>query len=187
MHTAVQIDACIQARDARDVDDPEKLERKRAIARRIVDARKGVNLNPNQFAKRCGTTWQHVQRWEDVDGKPTTPEADHLVRIAEVTGRTVDWLLGKSDDATIERPAAYPALADFLTSIEGRTVTPAERKQLEGQRWKNQPTPHSYYLLLLAIRSGTSPADAAAEAEVTGEALGRAVARGGRPLRKAPK
>lgn len=185
MSTAVQIEACIQRRDdslvATDGDD---LERKRAIARRIAQAREAAGLNANQLATKCGTTWPHVQRWERTTGAPpTTPGPKHLQRIAETTGVSVGWLLG-TERETLEAADAYPVLADFLASIEGKGVTPSEREQLRAQRWKNPPTTHSYHYLLQAIRSGVSPADAAAEAAATEAAFSRAIARGGKPLKK---
>lgn len=183
MTTAVRIAACIQPRDSRGVAaDPEKL----AVARRITQARERAGLNRSQLAKACGTTWAHVDRWEGTE-KPTMPGPVHLARIAEATGTTVDWLLGQGAEAVVERAPAYPALADFLATEEGRTVSPPERAQLEAQRWKNPPTRLSYHYLLSAIRAGVAPEAAKAEAEITAEAHRRAVARGGRPLQKAKR
>lgn len=62
------------------------------IGERIIYAYRKAGLNRNQFAKAIGTTYANVMRWE----KGATPGSGYIQAIAELTGVTTDWLLGRS-------------------------------------------------------------------------------------------
>lgn len=62
------------------------------IGERIIYAYRKAGLNRNQFSKAIGTTYANVMRWE----KGTTPRSEYIQAIAELTGVTTDWLLGRS-------------------------------------------------------------------------------------------
>lgn len=62
------------------------------VGKRIAEARKKRGLNPNQLAQRAGVSRANLVRYEE--GK-NEPGAGRLLRIADVLGVTVDWLLGR--------------------------------------------------------------------------------------------
>jgi transcriptional regulator with XRE-family HTH domain len=62
------------------------------VGKRIAEARKKRGLNPNQLAQRAGVSRANLVRYEE--GK-NEPGAGRLLRIADILGVTVDWLLGR--------------------------------------------------------------------------------------------
>ncbi len=80
------------------------------IAARIKRARKtagynGVALSHDRFGELCGgVSRQHLIKLEKAQHRP---RADMLTRIAEATGRSVDWFLDPEVD-----PSPFPEDSD---------------------------------------------------------------------------
>ena len=79
------------------------------MGKRIAEARKRRGLNPNQLARRAGISWANLVRYEE--GK-NEPGAGRLLRIADVLGVTVDWLLGRRGAPEREEPVTHLDLPD---------------------------------------------------------------------------
>lgn len=70
------------------------------IAARIKRARKGANLSHDRLAEGAETSRQHLIKLEK--GKHR-PRAEMLLRIADATGREVDWFVDPDLD-----PSPFP-------------------------------------------------------------------------------
>ena len=64
------------------------------VGGRIAAARKNRGLNRNQLARKIGTSWALVDRWEK--GR-TVPNVESLARIAAVLHVSTDDLLGRDE------------------------------------------------------------------------------------------
>lgn len=86
------------------------------LGERIVEAYKDAGLNRNQFAKRLGTVYHNVIRWEE----GSVPGPEYLSKIASITGVTVDWLLhGGAKPTTTQRDdESSAALEQFLAAFD---------------------------------------------------------------------
>lgn len=72
------------------------------LATRIKRARKSADLSHDRLGEMCGgVTRQHLIKLEQAKHRP---RADMLRRIAEATGRSVDWFLDPEVD-----PSPFPA------------------------------------------------------------------------------
>lgn len=63
---------------------------RRAVARRMVEARNHTGLRVCDFARLMGVTTRTVSRWEAGDRVPTLIE---LCQVATYSGLTLTWLL----------------------------------------------------------------------------------------------
>ena len=126
---------------------------KTAIGRRIAQAREDVGItNASEFARQIGVAPNTVYRYERGD---QLPGAEALVRISEVTGRSIGWLMRGETDSASE------AITEWQTTHTGQTASPDElawigRIDLEG----HEPTNVFFDLLLSARRNGLATADA---------------------------
>lgn len=77
--------------------------------------------------------------------------AQRLDEIACAIGVSSHWIL-TGDEAGEQSPPEHPALAEFLSSPIGETVTEAERQALRRLRLPGRPSDRAYYLLLMALR-----------------------------------
>lgn len=73
--------------------DPADLYRS-AIGARISTARRGAGLSQRELARQLGTNERAVRGWELGEHLPV---ADMLGRIAAITRRSADWILGRPD------------------------------------------------------------------------------------------
>jgi transcriptional regulator with XRE-family HTH domain len=83
-----------------------------ALGSRIRAARNAVRLSQEAFATQILTSRRHVMRLERGDHKPSPPMLD---RIAEVTGVSVNDLVGSDDDEESD------PVADLFTALR-RTI-----------------------------------------------------------------
>lgn len=69
------------------------------LANRIRTARRKASLSQTELARRIGVSASAVAQWEHPSG--THPSLQSLVRILEITGISVDWLLlGRGSNRT---------------------------------------------------------------------------------------
>ena len=59
----------------------------------IEEARERIGLSKNEFAKKLGVTGRSYYNW--IGGKNPIP-SDALVKMSEITGASIDYLLGKT-------------------------------------------------------------------------------------------
>lgn len=83
--------------DLRSLDEKWRMPRaafnEAALADRIRHARNLRGLDQLAMASACGVTKQAVSKWEGSSGKPNTPSADNLAKVAETLNVRADWLL----------------------------------------------------------------------------------------------
>ncbi|MBP2665426.1 MAG: hypothetical protein H6Q76_406 [Firmicutes bacterium] len=81
-------------------------------------------LNQEDFGKKFGASKSQVFHWRNGGGEP---DSEMLKEIAKVTGVSVDWLVGKSNNVDTN-PQKNPDLA--YLSRAGDKMTPDEAKKL---------------------------------------------------------
>ncbi len=86
----------------------------KAIGRRIRDLRKRAGLTQHGWAQQLAMTAQQLSNYEN--GR--IPDPPFLVRIAEVAGVSVDWLLtGKGAGPRAGQDLAHPPIVIFARSL----------------------------------------------------------------------
>lgn len=73
---------------------------------KITEERKKLQLTQQQFAERLGVTRQAVSRWES---DLAFPETDTLIKMSELFGCSIDYLIKYNGGNEAERPAAEVA------------------------------------------------------------------------------
>lgn len=92
------------------------MNRMNTIGQRIRAAREAVELDQVQLAKRVGTTKSAVSQWESGATKNVRP--DNLLRVADVTGVSIRWLItGTGPREDILASAQVRALATLIASL----------------------------------------------------------------------
>jgi transcriptional regulator with XRE-family HTH domain len=84
----------------------------------------------------------------------SSPNPDHLRKIAEVLPVTLDELLG----VAAGQDPPFAAWAAFLQTAEGAALTPDERRTLQAIPWPpgREPTTASYQIALASLRTTTA-------------------------------
>ena len=115
----------------------------RRIGSRIREARVARGLNRSQLARRIGTAWVVVDRWEKGTAVPTILS---IIRIAEVLRVSFDQLLGETESS----PAPdSEALSAFKRLLAPRDMTSGELRWLEAVPTENvMMTPEDFAELL---------------------------------------
>lgn len=72
---------------------------------RIREAREKLGWTQSELAKKMGTTQQTIQRYE---AGAVDVNSSKLVRLAEILGTTVDYLIGIPTNAVRARPGGVP-------------------------------------------------------------------------------
>lgn len=126
---------------------------KAAVGKRIERAREEAGFhNASEFARLIGSAPNTVYRYERGE---QLPKVEYLVRIAEVTGRSMEWIMrGRSE-------TARGALAAWRDTASDRGATEdelawIERVDLEGMK----PSMSFFDLMLSARRHGLSASEA---------------------------
>lgn len=127
-----------------------------SFAKRLADARARSGMTQTQLAVAAGIgDAGTISRYEK--GKMTNPGQDTLRRLGAAL--KMDWRqlvppeVEPESEVAYERPR-YPALTAFLESAEGRSVTPEELRELEGEQYRDgAPTELSYHFKLAAVRA----------------------------------
>lgn len=135
-----------QARDAQSVDDEAK---RRAIGRRLAEARKAAGLSQEDLATKVGVRSGTISRYERGAFQPRT---DKLEPIVDALGVSSDWIFrGVQHEGYIR-----PALQRFLDTAGDEDVTAEEKAELASFQPNDdaEPTAGFYGALLLLIRSG---------------------------------
>lgn len=124
-----------------------------AVGERIRRARTEAGMtNASEFARLIDVQPNSVYRYERGD---QLVSSEVLVRIAQVTGRSMEWLMVGESTPTRQ------ALRDWLESPTGRSATPDEIAWLERVDPEGLvPSPVFFDLLLSARRNGLSAPDA---------------------------
>ena len=78
-----------------------------SIGRRIAQARREAGLTQDELSDLVGVSMRTIQNWEGGD----TSAYRHMRQIAEVTGRSLKWLLHGEDDESSDD--------DRLTLLQG--------------------------------------------------------------------
>ena len=97
-----------------------------SVGAQITKARKARGLNRNQLARKIGTSWALVDRWEK---DRTVPSVESLNRLAEALDVGVDQLLGKTTPS--RSPQHDEALDEFLRAHAPRDLSREEQRWLE--------------------------------------------------------
>lgn len=154
------------------------------MARRIRERRTQLRLTQDEIGEKVGVKAQAVWRWEAAEWK-TMPRGANLTELAKALQTTERWIMEGEEESRVESAFAYEEeLRSWLKTPEGLTATKDEIAELRAYRGKRRPDDLMWHYLLMAARSGASPAAAQAEAEETEAALSEAIARGGRPLKR---
>ena len=66
------------------------------LRERLVEAREAKGHNRKEFAELLGIPYRTITNYENGSREPGS---DYLVRVADICGCTVDWLLGLTSDA----------------------------------------------------------------------------------------
>lgn len=133
--------------DMSDHDDED--DARRAIGRRIAEAREAVGMSQEDLAERVGVRSATISRYER---GAFQPRLDKLAPLASALGTSADWLFrGVEPGAST---TVHPALAAFLATEDGQGASDSERAQLTSFRPSDEPTVAFYGALLLLIRSG---------------------------------
>lgn len=122
-----------------------------AIGARIEAAYKARGLNRQQFQLAIRGNYGQIMKWERGDA---LPGSENLMRISEVCGVSVDYLLWGE-----QRPMrAAPEYAAWLASGAPSDLTPEETKLLGSQEFPpgRHPGSRYYSVALSGIRAGLS-------------------------------
>ncbi|MDH5492944.1 MAG: helix-turn-helix domain-containing protein [Myxococcales bacterium] len=163
-----------RGRKSADVPSKEAPLQGSSLGDRIKAAYLRAGLRRSDFAKLVDVSYPTVMNWEKAK---TSPNHDNLLRIAEVTGRSLEELVG---EARLElETTSYPAFAEFLKSELGRSMSADERETLASVRFRHgRPTVALYQSWLLGMRSGLTDDQARESERVMTEAEARAKAAG---------
>jgi transcriptional regulator with XRE-family HTH domain len=119
------------------------------LGARIRIAREQKGWWQAQLAEALGVEPPTVSRWEN---EVNAPSPEHLLKIASLTGKTIEWLRGaeaapRSQEADIEKrlamleQLAYPSVSDELRTLRAET---AKLRDPEIQRliraWEQAPS-----------------------------------------------
>lgn len=76
---------------------------------KIREARTRAGLTQAQVADACGISREAVSQWEARDeDKRTYPGRANLLRFAQLTGSSIGWLMGESNEASQETLESQP-------------------------------------------------------------------------------
>lgn len=118
------------------------------LGARIADAIQLVGSNKNRVATQMNVGWQTVQQWTLDKSAPTV---DNLRLLSEVLGVTLDELVG----VAVGQEPPFEAWRAFLSTVDGQSITPGERRALQAIYWPpgTEPTVASYMIVLGGIRA----------------------------------
>ena len=111
---------------------------------RIRELRKGKKLTQTDLAKCLNTTTSNVSGWEC--GK-WQPDNDTLIRLAEILGVSVDYLLGRE----AVTPEEY---ASGMRATKEVSITPVEEDMLEVFRKIGEKDGEERQRLLISMAEG---------------------------------
>lgn len=93
----------------------------RLLARRLREARHNAGLTLQEVARECGVAGKAtVSRWENEDA-PRRPDDSTLVRLADLYGVSIDFLLGRRH-AEPESPALRAVRAEIRQRLPIETL-----------------------------------------------------------------
>lgn len=128
------------------------------IGRRIQLARENAGLSLAELARRAEINNRLIHKY--VDGE-TMPGVRALLRIADVCGVSLDWLVRGQEFTP-------PALLDWLETPVGKTVDEETRRFLRALPLHGyRPSVRFYDLALHAIREGLTPEETVQAARIT--------------------
>jgi transcriptional regulator with XRE-family HTH domain len=99
------------------------------LADRIRTARKRARLSQVAVARQTGVTASAVSQWEHPSG--TKPDVDRLVKLAEVTGVSLDWLIAGRGKAAFAGDAHTSELEVPAVSLDAYACNFLEERLLE--------------------------------------------------------
>jgi len=125
------------------------------LGQRIELAIQKSGKTKSDVHRALGVRWGTVHGWTR---NKAAPSADNLRAIAEVTGVTLDELLGV---ASGQHPN-YPAWKEFLACKDGAGMTSGEQRALASIVWQHgkAPTLAAYLVILHGIRAAEDVEDA---------------------------
>jgi transcriptional regulator with XRE-family HTH domain len=90
---------------------------------RIRKAREAAGYSQERLALAIGTSRRNILRWEN---GYNVPRVEHVVRIANATGRSAEYFLGEDDE---EEAVLSADLARVLNALVGKAVRAALAEQ----------------------------------------------------------
>lgn len=128
------------------------------LGQRIKAAYERAGLKRAAFARMIEVDYKTVINWEKGDSEP---RAENLRRAADVTGFSVQELMGQTSERTEYDAATLTAVEEFLATPEGKRVTPEQAERLKRVRFGGiTPTAGTIlnvYLDMLAEGRGETP------------------------------
>ena len=112
------------------------------LGNRLRERREKLGKTQLDAARGLGISNVQLSRYESDDSKP---DPDMLARFAEYYRTTTDYLLGRTDNATIDAvgaPSEYPAFEEFISNPEHGVFfkdylnAPEERKEEMRRFWE---------------------------------------------------
>lgn len=112
------------------------------LGNRLRERREKLGKTQLDAARGLGISNVQLSRYESDDRKP---DPDMLARFAEYYRTTTDYLLGRTDNATIDAvraPREYPAFEEFISNPEHGIFfkdylnAPEERKEEMRRFWE---------------------------------------------------
>lgn len=119
----------------------------KTLGQRILAAAQRAGVSKSALGERVGRDYQTINNW--TKGK-TNPNADDIRRVSEVTGVTLEELLGVASGQEPDTDE-WRAFCDLEIA---KTLTADERRTLSGIPWIGlTPTVESYLMALAAVRA----------------------------------
>lgn len=97
-----------------------------ALARRVRERRKALNMNQGDLAAAIKTTQAAISYYESGE---TNPTADVLVELARVLDASADWLLGLSNEIRPDRMDTMGLTITEQEILQGIRAFPEDQHQ----------------------------------------------------------
>ena len=98
----------------------EKKQRKHQIANKLVEIRKQRSLNQSQVADTMGCDQSLISKYESADAEVSL---DALIKLADIYGCSVDYLLGRQSSNTDTPRSKMLAAFDSLNPDEQKRLS----------------------------------------------------------------
>jgi transcriptional regulator with XRE-family HTH domain len=117
------------------------------LGERVKEAIDLSGMTKAEIARRVGISFQGLSGW----AKGTQPQLHHFQKFANVTGVTLEELMGAAEGQE-PRGAGWTA---FRGTAEFRSASPEELKAVRAVLWPEgmEPSATSYLLVLQAVRA----------------------------------
>lgn len=117
------------------------------LGERIERAIRQAGITKQAVADHCGVRWHSVQNWcKDIH----PPRSEHLMRIAEITGVSVEALFGALEGHEPD----FPAFQDLKQTQEWKDADEYERRAVRAFLWppNSRPSLTDFLMVLRAAK-----------------------------------